>query len=131
MLRIIKFQKTKNNKYNSVGWTGYDDQTRRQLCRKALAEGYTRFKVKVGSDNIEDDRHRLRIVREEIGDDKLLMVDANQKWDVPEAIERMKQLVSFNVLWIEEPTSKSNSKFKKITFIKIYFGLFNQVRMIS
>nr|XP_027199938.1 mitochondrial enolase superfamily member 1-like [Dermatophagoides pteronyssinus] len=88
-----------------VGWTGYDDQTRRQLCRKALAEGYTRFKVKVGSDNIEDDRHRLRIVREEIGDDKLLMVDANQKWDVPEAIERMKQLVSFNVLWIEEPTS--------------------------
>ena len=71
-----------------------------------MAQGYTRFKVKVGSENIDDDRHRLRIVREEIGSDKLLMVDANQKWDVPEAIERVKQLASFNVLWIEEPTSK-------------------------
>ncbi len=90
-----------------VGWTGYSEEKRRRLCREALAEGYSRFKAKVGSPLVAEDRDRLRIIREEIGPEALLAVDANQKWDVQEAIGVMKQLTDFNLLWIEEPTSKN------------------------
>ena len=88
----------------SVGWLGYDDDKIRRLCREALAEGWTRFKVKVGAD-VEDDRRRTRIVREEIGPGAMLAVDANQRWGVDEAIEWMHQLAEFDPYWIEEPTS--------------------------
>ena len=88
----------------SVGWLGYDDDKIRRLCREALAEGWTRFKLKVGAD-VEDDRRRTRIVREEIGPDAMLAVDANQRWDVGEAIEWMRRLAEFDPYWIEEPTS--------------------------
>lgn len=87
-----------------VGWTNYDEDKRRRLCREALAEGYTRFKAKVGTTH-EEDSKRLRIIREEIGYERTLMVDANQKWDVEEAIDRMKALAAYKPLWIEEPTS--------------------------
>jgi L-fuconate dehydratase len=88
----------------SVGWLGYDDEKIRRLCREALAEGWTRFKLKVGAD-VEDDRRRARIVREEIGPDAMLAVDANQRWGVGEAIAWMAQLADFDPYWIEEPTS--------------------------
>ncbi len=88
----------------SVGWLGYDDDKIRRLCREALAEGWTRFKVKVGAD-VDDDRRRARIVREEIGPDRMMAVDANQRWDVPEAIAWMSALAEFDPYWIEEPTS--------------------------
>jgi L-fuconate dehydratase len=88
----------------SVGWLGYDDDKIRRLCREALAEGWTRFKVKVGAD-VEDDRRRTRIVREEIGPAMMLAVDANQRWGVDEAIEWMNRLAEFDPYWIEEPTS--------------------------
>ena len=88
----------------SVGWLGYDDDKIRRLCREALAEGWTRFKLKVGAD-VEDDRRRARIVREEIGPDALMAVDANQRWGVQEAIEWMARLAEFDPYWIEEPTS--------------------------
>ena len=88
----------------SVGWLGYDDDKIRRLCREALAEGWTRFKVKVGAD-VEDDRRRTRIVREEIGPGTMLAVDANQRWGVGEAIEWMDRLAEFDPYWIEEPTS--------------------------
>ncbi|KPM10812.1 Mandelate racemase-like protein 1 [Sarcoptes scabiei] len=74
------------------------------MCRQAIDDGFRRFKVKVGT-GIETDRKRLQVVREEIGPDCLLMVDANQRWEVQEAIDDMKQLVDFGILWIEEPTS--------------------------
>lgn len=64
----------------------------------------------MGSPLVAEDRDRLRIIREEIGPEALLAVDANQKWDVEEAIEVMKQLTDFNLLWIEEPTSKKKIK---------------------
>ena len=67
------------------------------------AEGWTHFKIKVGAD-IEDDIRRCTIIREEIGDRKLMM-DANQRWDVGEAIENMRKLARFDPWWIEEPTS--------------------------
>lgn len=88
----------------SAGWLGYDDDKIRRLCRESLAAGWTRFKMKVGAD-VEDDLRRGQVVRSEIGRDCDLMVDANQVWDVGEAIDHMKHLAPLNPLWIEEPTS--------------------------
>jgi L-fuconate dehydratase len=87
----------------SAGWLGYDDAKVRDLCRAALADGWRCFKTKVGLE-LADDIRRCEIMREEIGD-LPLMADANQVWDVPEAIERMKHLSPFALRWIEEPTS--------------------------
>jgi L-fuconate dehydratase len=87
-----------------AGWSGYSDEQMRLLCREALANGWRHFKLKVGL-SLEDDLHRARLMREEIGPDCTLMIDANQVWDVPEAIATMQQLAAFNPFWIEEPTS--------------------------
>ena len=88
----------------SVGWIAYSDEQVRSLCREALAAGWTRFKIKVGRDTAENVR-RCALVREEIGPDCALMTDANQAWDVAEAIEQVRAIARFNPLWIEEPTS--------------------------
>jgi L-fuconate dehydratase len=88
----------------SVGWLGYDDDKIRRLCREALADGWSRFKMKVGAD-VEDDVRRMRIIRDEIGPDRMLAVDANQRWDVDTAIDWMAHLAPFDPYWIEEPTS--------------------------
>lgn len=88
----------------STGWLGYSDDRLRQLCQEALEAGWNCFKIKVGGD-LEQDIHRLTLVREEIGPDRVLMLDANQIWDVGEAIEWMQKLSRFNPLWIEEPTN--------------------------
>ena len=76
----------------------------RRLCKEAKAEGFKHMKIKVGSD-LQDDIRRSAIIRMEIGDDLKLMMDANQKWDVDEAIFNMAQLKQFKPYWIEEPTS--------------------------
>lgn len=88
----------------SVGWYGFTDDQVRALCRDAMADGWTQFKLKVGGDP-EDDLRRARLVRDEIGWTNKLMVDANQKWDVEEAIERARELSEFKPWWFEEPTS--------------------------
>ena len=88
----------------SVGWLGYSDEKIRRLCAEALAAGWTRFKMKVGAD-LEDDVRRAGIVRDAIGPDSLLMMDANQRWDVATAIAWMEPLAAFDPYWIEEPTS--------------------------
>jgi L-fuconate dehydratase len=88
----------------SVGWMGYSDEKIRALCRQAIGEGFVHFKVKVGG-RPEDDRRRVRLVRDEIGRDRKLMIDANQQWDVEEAIARVGELAPVNPWWIEEPTS--------------------------
>ncbi len=87
----------------SPGWLGYDDGKLRRLCREAVADGWTHVKLKVGA-NVEDDVRRLSIAREELGD-RVLMIDANQVWDVPQAIEWVNRLAPYEPLWIEEPTS--------------------------
>jgi len=69
-----------------------------------VAQGFTHLKMKVGG-NVEDDLRRAGIVREEIGPHRKLMMDANQRWDVAEAIERTRRLARFDPWWIEEPTS--------------------------
>jgi L-fuconate dehydratase len=88
----------------SAGWLGYPDDKIRRLCREGLADGWSHFKIKVGRD-LADDVRRSAIIREEIGPDRKLMMDANQVWDVGEAIASMKELARFDPWWIEEPTS--------------------------
>ena len=88
----------------STGWLGYPDDKVRRLCREAIGQGWTAFKMKVGQ-NLEDNIRRAAIMREEIGTDRKLMMDANQCWDVDEAIVQMKALARFDPWWIEEPTS--------------------------
>lgn len=88
----------------SAGWLGYSDEKIRHLCREGLAQGWRDFKIKVGRD-VADDIRRCRIIREEIGDANHLMMDANQYWEVNQAIEHIRHLAPFNPWWIEEPTS--------------------------
>ncbi|WP_426517007.1 L-fuconate dehydratase [Diaminobutyricibacter sp. McL0618] len=88
----------------SAGWLGYSDDKLRRLCQEAMDAGYRHVKLKVGA-SLEDDIRRCRIAREVIGWDANLMIDANQVWDVPEAIEWVQALAGFKPLWIEEPTS--------------------------
>jgi L-fuconate dehydratase len=88
----------------SAGWFGFSDEKIRRLCREGLADGWTHFKLKVGGIP-EDDLRRGRIVRKEIGPHNKLMLDANQKWGVLEAIERIRALNSLDPWWMEEPTS--------------------------
>jgi L-fuconate dehydratase len=88
----------------SAGWLGYSDEKLRTLCREAVAAGWSHVKLKVGQ-RIDDDVRRARIVREEIGPDRRLMMDANQVWEVGDAIANMQRLAEFDPYWIEEPTS--------------------------
>lgn len=88
----------------SAGWLGYSEQTVIDKCAEALSRGFTRFKMKVGGP-AELDVARAKLVRSQIGSERILMMDANQIWDVPEAIERMRLLAAFDPYWIEEPTS--------------------------
>ncbi|MBO0798992.1 MAG: fuconate dehydratase, partial [Blastocatellia bacterium] len=88
----------------SVGWIGYsDDEVRRQLSA-ALAQGWSHFKMKVGRD-MDDDRRRAALIRDGIGWERRLMMDANQVWDVPQAIAYIEELKPYRPHWIEEPTS--------------------------
>jgi len=88
----------------SAGWLGYSDEKLRRLCREAIAGGWSHLKIKVGRD-LDDDIRRCTIIREEIGWKRKLMMDANQVWDVPQAVGWMKELARFEPWWIEEPTS--------------------------
>ena len=88
----------------SAGWLGYSDDKIRRLCREGVAAGWTHFKMKVGA-NVDDDVRRAAIIREAIGPERRLMMDANQHWDVGEAIAAMRELARFDPWWIEEPTS--------------------------
>ncbi len=88
----------------SAGWLGYSDEKMRTLCRQARQQGFTTVKIKVGR-NKDDDVRRLRIVREELGPGARLLIDANQVWEVPEAIAWIQDLAFADVYFVEEPTS--------------------------
>lgn len=118
----------------SAGWLGYSDQRIRQLCREAVAEGWTHLKMKVGV-SLEDDCRRAAIIREEIGSHRFLMMDANQAWDVEEAISNVRALAVYDPLWIEEPTSPDDvlghaEIAKAVTPIKVASGEHCQNRII-
>ena len=88
----------------SAGWLGYDDQKLRRLCREAVDAGFNHIKLKVGRDKADDIR-RLRIAREVLGPDRQLMIDANQVWEVDQAIGWVRELSFAKPWFIEEPTS--------------------------
>jgi L-fuconate dehydratase len=88
----------------STAWLGYEDEKLKRLAREAVEAGWNDVKMKVGV-SPEDDARRAGIIREEVGPERKLMMDANQVWDVEEAIERMERLKEFDPWWIEEPTS--------------------------
>ncbi len=88
----------------SAGWLGYSDEKLRELCRQKMGEGWSNFKIKVGR-NLDDDIRRCSIIRECIGPDRKLMVDANQVWNVDEAIGWIRELEQFEPWFVEEPTS--------------------------
>jgi L-fuconate dehydratase len=86
------------------GWLGYSDEKLARLAREAVAAGFQQIKLKVGA-NLEDDRRRLALARSIVGPDVRIAVDANQRWDVEEAVAWMSQLAEFDLAWVEEPTS--------------------------
>ena len=88
----------------SIGWLGYSDEKIKGLCAEAIAQGFKQFKVKVG-ESISNDTRRVKLIRDQIGYDYPLMSDANQRWDVQQAIDHMAALAEFKIRWIEEPTS--------------------------
>lgn len=88
----------------SAGWLGYSDEALVSKCRDLKARGWSHFKIKVGRD-LQDDIRRCRVLREQMGPDARMMIDANQVWDVPQAIDWIHQLAQFDPWFVEEPTN--------------------------
>ena len=88
----------------SPGWLGYSDEKLQRLAREAVADGFRTIKLKVGL-HVEDDVRRCRLAREAVGAGVGIAIDANQRWDVPQAIAWLQRLTEFDLAWIEEPTS--------------------------
>ncbi|CAM3839983.1 enolase C-terminal domain-like protein [Tsukamurella ocularis] len=88
----------------SPGWLGYSDEKLTRLAKEAVAEGFTQIKLKVGAD-IDDDVRRLQLARAAVGDDVRIAIDANQRWDVDDAVAAIDRLREFDPWWVEEPTA--------------------------
>jgi L-fuconate dehydratase len=88
----------------SVGWMAYDDDKVRELTQRAMDRGFRAFKLKVGSADESRDLRRAAMLREVVGEGGILMFDANQHWNLPDARRMCRELVKFKPLWIEEPT---------------------------
>ncbi|MFI9581820.1 enolase C-terminal domain-like protein [Streptomyces sp. NPDC052236] len=88
----------------SPGWLGYSDEKLVRLAKEAVAEGFTQIKLKVGAD-MDDDLRRMKLARAAVGPSIRIAVDANQRWDVPDALRWMTALAPYEPHWIEEPTS--------------------------
>ncbi|QMV00535.1 fuconate dehydratase [Devosia sp. D6-9] len=88
----------------SAGWLGYSNEKLTRLATEAVEAGFKHIKMKVGRD-LDDDIRRLEIVRSIMGPDRYLMIDANQVWEVDQAIDWVRELKRFNPYFIEEPTS--------------------------
>ena len=118
----------------STGWLGYPDEKVRRLCREALAQGFDHFKMKVSQDT-EANRRRAALMCSEIGPGRRLSVDANQCWEVQEAIAQVGALAEFDLWWVEEPTSPDDvlghaAIAKAIAPIKVATGEMCQNRVI-
>jgi len=98
----------------SIGWFNYPDEKVRENTLKAVAEGFTAMKLKVGSEDPQRDIRRSNIVREAAGDQVKVMLDANQQWTLPQALDICRQLQSMNPYWIEEPTHPDDVQAHKI-----------------
>ena len=111
----------------SVGWFNYDDEKVRENCKRAMANGFTAMKLKVGSEDPKRDIGRANIVREVVGENSKVMLDANQKWNLPQAISICCELKQMNPYWVEEPTHPDDvlahqTLAKEIAPIKLALG---------
>ncbi len=88
----------------SVGWFNYDDEKVRDNCKRALEQGFGAMKLKVGSADPQRDIRRANIVRDTVGDNVKVMLDANQQWNLPQAISICNELKAMHPYWVEEPT---------------------------
>lgn len=118
----------------SAGWLGYGDDKLRALCQEAIDQGYSHVKLKVGHD-LDDDIRRLKIAREVIGDDRILMIDANQVWETEQAIDWIRALAFAKPWFIEEPTSPDDIEAHRrireaVTPIKVATGEMCQNRVV-
>ncbi|WP_159589001.1 L-fuconate dehydratase [Chelativorans xinjiangense] len=118
----------------SAGWLGYPDDKLRRLCQEAVDAGFNHVKLKVGRD-LDDDVRRLKIAREVLGPDRYLMIDANQVWEVGEAIDWVKRLSFAKPYFIEEPTSPDDiaghAKIRKaVAPVKVATGEMCQNRIV-
>ena len=132
--RIADLERTGYPAYTtSVGWFGFSDEKVCGLCDEALAAGWRHFKLKVGGEP-KDDLRRAALVRREIGEETKLMVDANQRWGVLEAIERTRELKQFHPWWMEEPTSPDDilghARIRRETGVRIATGEHCQNRVM-
>jgi L-fuconate dehydratase len=132
--RISELQRSGYPAYTtSVGWFGFSDEKIRSLCHEALAQGWRYFKLKVGGEPA-DDLRRAALVRGEIGGDTKLMMDANQRWGVKEAIDRTRELAEFDPWWMEEPTSPDDilghARIRREAGVRIATGEHCQNRVI-
>jgi L-fuconate dehydratase len=117
MLKKLEASKKEREKYllengypaytTGAGWLGYSNEKIERLMKEHISKGWTHFKMKVGN-ALEDDLRRARLIRKLIGDERKLMMDANQRWSVPEAIHAMTVLAEAKPWWIEEPTSSDD-----------------------
>ncbi|HKK46365.1 MAG TPA: enolase C-terminal domain-like protein [Balneolaceae bacterium] len=111
----------------SIGWFNYSDERVKDNIKKSMAQGFTSMKLKVGSADLERDIRRIYLVRETAGEDATIMLDANQRWSLPTAIEFSRKLKDIDPYWIEEPTHPDDisahvSLAKKIKPIKLAMG---------
>ncbi|TXS03416.1 L-fuconate dehydratase [Streptomyces sp. col6] len=88
----------------SPGWLGYSDDKLVRLAEQAVADGFTQIKLKVGG-RVDDDVRRMALARKAVGPGVRIAVDANQRWDVADAVAWMTALAPYDPHWIEEPTS--------------------------
>jgi len=88
----------------SIGWFNYSDEKVRENVVRAVDHGYKAMKLKVGSEDADRDIRRAALVRETAGDNIKIMLDANQQWNLPQALSVCKRLAAMNPYWIEEPT---------------------------
>lgn len=88
----------------SIGWFNYSDDKVADNIKKAMDDGFTAMKLKVGSIEPERDIRRAHLIRKIAGDQATIMFDANQQWNLPQAINICQQLKELNPYWIEEPT---------------------------
>ena len=111
----------------SVGWFNYDDEQVRINCKKAIDNGFTAMKLKVGSADPQRDIRRANIGREVAGDNVKVMLDANQQWTLPQAVSICNELKGMNPYWVEEPTHPDDvlahqTLAKKIAPLKLALG---------
>lgn len=107
--RVVDLKRNGYPAYTTAtGWLNYSDSKMIGLCKEYLERGFDAFKIKIGQD-IDRDIARCRLMRDQIGYQKTLMLDSNQIFDVNEAIEWVSRLKEFKPLWIEEPTSPDDA----------------------